>query len=63
MKNMKELRNNLIELFNNIKGDNISLDKAKELNNSAGKIINTVKTEIAYQELIGTKNKIDFLES
>jgi hypothetical protein len=62
MKNMRELRDALVVLYSDIKTDAISLEKAKELNNSAGKIINTVKTEISYQELLGTKKEIGFLE-
>jgi hypothetical protein len=33
-----------------------------ELNNTAGKIISSVVTELKYQNHMGTKRKIDFLE-
>jgi hypothetical protein len=57
-----DLRNELITLFENIKADKVDLLKAKELNNSAGKIIGTAKIQLQYNEQMGEKKKIEFLE-
>ncbi len=62
MKNAKELREEIISVFEDVKSDKIDLKKAKELTNAAGKILNTVKVQIMYNSLMDRKEKIDFLE-
>lgn len=62
MENINQLREQLSTVFEDLKNDKIPFEKAKELNNSAGKIIGTLKCEIAYQALRGTCDKIKFLE-
>ena len=59
---VKELRNELISVFNNLKKGEIKQSDAKEFANVAGKIISTAKLEIEYNKIMGTKSKIDFLE-
>lgn len=62
MKNAKELRDEMVSVFNDVKADKIDLKKAKELTNAAGKILNTVKVQLTYNQLMDRKEKIDFLE-
>lgn len=62
MINVKQLREQMIEVFENVKADKIDLKKAKELTNAAGKILSTVKTQLMYNQQMDRKEKIDFLE-
>lgn len=62
MMNIKELRTMLAENFELLKADKLERNKAKEMSNTAGKIIATVTTELKYQNHLGQKKKIDFLE-
>ncbi len=42
---MSELRNELLKLYADIRNGDVDLHEAAELNNTAGKIINSVKIE------------------
>lgn len=61
MKTIVDLREELIALFGQLKGGQVKPKEAKEMNNSAGKIINTLKVELEYSSLLGKKPNIDFL--
>jgi hypothetical protein len=61
--NIKDLRDQLIELFKNVKSDKIDLRKAKELNNTSGKMLSTAKLQMEYNVYTQNKAKIKFLES
>jgi hypothetical protein len=63
MKNVVELREELITIFNQLKAKEISHADAKELNNSAGKIINSVKIELEYAGLCKVVPNIAFLNT
>ena len=62
MQNIKELRETLIANYEGLKSGKLERAMVSELNNTAGKIISTVTTELKYQNQHGTKKKIDFLE-
>ena len=62
MQNIKELRETLIANYEGLKNGQIERALVGELNNTAGKIISTVTTELKYQNQHGLKKKIDFLE-
>lgn len=62
MKNIEELRSELANIFNGLKSGDVEPKVAAELNNSAGKMINTVKVELEYAALRKKQPKIDFLE-
>ena len=62
MKTIKEFRERLLEVFDGIKGGAVELKDAAEMNNSAGKIINTVRTQLEYHKLRKDKPQIDFLK-
>ena len=62
MQNIKELRAILVENFEGLKNGTVERALAGEMNNTAGKIIATVTTELKYQNQHGVKKQIDFLE-
>ena len=63
MKNVIDLRNELISIFDQLKAKEISHADAKELNNCAGKIINSVKDELEYAGLCKVTPNIAFLNT
>jgi hypothetical protein len=62
MHNITELRQSLLANYIQIKAGKMGLNTAKELSNHAGKIINSLKVELEYNQMLGIKTKIDFLE-
>ena len=61
MKNIEQLRNELADNFNKLKAGEIEVPVASELNNTAGKMIQTVALELKQAELVQSKNPIPFL--
>jgi len=45
-----------------MKEGGMDLATGKELSNAAGKIINSLKVELEYNQLMDIKERIDFLE-
>ncbi len=62
MKTMKELRGQVIKTAEDLKAGTIDLKVAAEMNNCAGKIINTVRTQLEYAKLRKESPQIDFLK-
>jgi len=62
MQNIKQLRESLVKNYEGVQDKSMDLKTVAELNNTAGKIIATVTTELKYQNQHGSKKKIDFLE-
>jgi hypothetical protein len=60
-KNITELRNDLLESFEQVKKDPRRLAQAGELANTAGKIIASVKVQLEYSIILGQEPEIDFL--
>jgi len=63
MKNITELRVSLADNYTKMKANKMGLNTGKELANTAGKIINSLKVELAYNTFLGKKDKIDFLDT
>jgi hypothetical protein len=63
MQNIKELRNSLAENYELMKKREMSLKLGKELANTAGKLLGTLKVELEYNKLTDTKPDIDFLKN
>ena len=63
MKDIDELRAELCKLFDGIKSEAINHKQAKEMNNAAGKIINSLKVQLEYAHLRKESPNIDFLET
>ena len=62
MKTVTDLRNELCNTFDDLKAGNITPKVASEMNNSAGKIINTMKVQLDYHTMTKTKPNIPFLK-
>jgi len=63
MKNVDELTNVLIEIFEETKSDAMELAKTKELTNVAGKVLKGNALKLAYNQFKGYHDKkIKFLE-
>lgn len=63
MKNVIDLRKELSEVFSDLRAGVIKPAEAAELNNTAGKMINSVKIELEYYNLRKEKPEIEFLNS
>jgi len=60
--NVKELREDLTKVYSNLRNGSIGLSEAKQASNVAGKIISSVKTQIEYNKMTQSKNKIKFMD-
>lgn len=63
MQNIEDLRASLADNYTKMKAGKMGLNMGKELSNTAGKIINTLKVELEYNTLLKIEKKIDFLET
>jgi len=63
MNTIAELRDELFEIFTDLKSGKIEPKIACEMNNSAGKIINTAKVQLDYYALRKEIPSLPFLES
>lgn len=61
MKTIEELRESLASLFEQIKDGSVDVKVAAEMNNTAGKMINTLKVQIEYAALRKEHPDIAFL--
>ena len=62
MKTITDLRNELYDTFDDLKAGNITPKVASEMNNSAGKIIHTLKVQLEYHTMTKSTPKIPFLK-
>lgn len=62
MQNITELRKSLADNYTKMKAGKMNVNLGKELSNAAGKIINSLKVELEYNQLLEIKPKIEFLE-
>ena len=62
MKSINELRNELTTLFDALKTGEADVKCAAEMNNTAGKIINSLKVELEYAAQKKQTPAIPFLE-
>ena len=60
MKTITDLRNELCDTFDDLKAGNITPKVASEMNNSAGKIIHTLKVQMEYHTMPKSTPKIPF---
>lgn len=63
MTNITNIRDSLIEVFDKLRDGDMDLKQAAEINNTAGKIINTAKVQLAYAALRGEQPSIPFLNT
>ena len=62
MKNIQDLRDYLMANYEKAKNGKMSIGLAKELSNSAGKIISTAKMQLEYNKYMGIKENIPFMK-
>lgn len=62
MRNITDLRDNLSTLFEQIKSGEVDVKHAAEMNNTAGKIIASLKVQLDYAELRKDVPTIPFLD-
>lgn len=60
-KDITELRDELLDAFEALKADPRRMLQTKELTNTAGKIIGTVKSQLEYALLRGEEPEIPFM--
>ena len=62
MQNIRELREDLAEIFDKTYRQELPTKVCKELTNTAGKILTSLKVELEYNQFMEVKKTIDFLE-
>jgi hypothetical protein len=62
MKNVAELRDDLADVFAELKAGTIKHEKASQMTNCAGKIIGTLRVEMEYADQRNTKPDIEFMK-
>ena len=62
MQNITDLRNSLADNYTKMKAGKMNMPLGKELANTAGKIINSLKAELEYNAQHKLIKNIDFLE-
>jgi hypothetical protein len=63
MTTITDIRNDLVDVFNKLRDGTMEAKDAVEINNTAGKIISSVKVQLAYAALKGESPDIPFLAS
>jgi hypothetical protein len=61
MTTITDIRDDLIEVFNGLRDGSMEAKDAIEINNTAGKIINSAKVQLAYHALRNEVPDIPFL--
>ena len=62
MRNIHEVREEAIKVFQGLRSGEINAKEATEMNNCIGKIINTLKVEMQYAELAKVDANIPFMQ-
>ena len=62
MQNIEQLRNSLSENYDKIKSKELDLKMGKELANTAGKILSSLKIQLEYNTWMSIKKQIPYLE-
>jgi len=60
IKNIKQLRDSLLENYELAKSKKMPLDMANSLSNVAGKILHSAKLQMDYKSLTNNNDEIDF---
>lgn len=62
MKNIREVRKELVKMFGELKAGQVEVKAASEMNNTAGKIIKSLQVQLDYSSLRDEKPRIAFLD-
>lgn len=60
--NVKQLRDSMIESFEQLKNGELKVKEAKEITNLAGKIILSAKVQMDYNKMLNLTRQVDFLD-
>ncbi|MCK5600301.1 hypothetical protein KAR91_00350 [Candidatus Pacearchaeota archaeon] len=63
MENIKDLRNDLIDVYEQLRNGKIGLREAKERANLAGKVLSSAKLQMEYNVYTKSSKRIKFLDS
>ena len=63
MKNVKDLRNELIDVFAQVKSNKIEIKQAKAIVAVSNSILKSTQLELDHSKLIGSRKAIDFLKT
>lgn len=63
MKNVKELRNELVNVFNSVKEGKMDVSQGKTLVATSNAMLKSAQLELEHSKLTGTKKIITFLET
>ena len=63
MKNVKELRDELVSIFEDVKCDRLDLEKAKVLVSASNSMIRGAGLELEHSKFTSNKNTIEFLNT
>ncbi len=63
IKNMTDLTNDLVDVYEKLKAGHITTDKAKEQAKVAGKVIGSVRIQMEYNAQMKNNRTVSFLES
>ena len=62
MQNIEQLRNSLSENYDKMRSKEMDLKTGKELANTAGKILSSLKLQLEYNTWMSIKKQIQFME-
>lgn len=60
--NVRDLTNDMIEVYNLVRNHKITSRDANDIANVSGKILNAAKSELAYWQWLKEKRRIPFFE-
>ena len=63
IKNNDDLRSDVINVYEELRQGKMTLREAKELTNTAGKIMSSAKIQLEYNIFMKAPRKIEFLEA
>ncbi len=63
MKNVKQLRDELVKVFNGVKDGNIDTTQGKTLVAASNSMLKSAQLELEHSKLVGEIKKIKFLET
>ena len=62
MKNVLDLRNDLLTVYDGLKTGKLGINEVKQSANVAGKILATAKVQMEYNKMVQSKKRIKFLD-
>lgn len=63
MKNVKELRDELVEVFHNVKDGKMEVGQGKTLVATSNAMLKAAQLELEHSKLVGTNKEIEFLKT